>query len=249
MERQRLSSLAHRDHPVASPLDDTSVRTLLQRALPDDGGGERLLDLGCGEGEWLARALAGRPGARGEGVDVSAIALTEARRSLDAAGVGDRATLHQGDAREFTSPHRYDLVLCVGSTHAFGGLLPTLEAARGHLAAGGSVLVGEGFWERPPTPATLAELGAEADDYDDLATTVDRVTADGWVPVYGHVSSLAEWDAYEWSWTGSLSRWALANPTDPDSAAALNAAHAHRDGWLHTYRGTFGFVTLLLRGA
>ncbi|RAJ70129.1 hypothetical protein K378_01291 [Streptomyces sp. Amel2xB2] len=111
------------------------------------------------------------------------------------------------------------------------------------------MLVGEGFWECAPSPAAPAGLGASAGEFDDLATTVDRVTADGWTPVHAHVSTPGEWDDYEWSWTGSLSRWALDNPQHPDSADALEAAAAHRQGWLRGYRGTLGFVTLLLRAS
>jgi SAM-dependent methyltransferase len=247
MDRQEISSLAHRDHPVAAPLDDTSVDRLLDRALPR--GDERLLDLGCGEAAWLVRALTPRTGTRGEGVDVSPVALARAREAAVAARLDGRLTLHESDAALFTSPHAFDLVSVVGATHAFGGLLPALAAARRHLAEGGLVLVGEGFWECEPSPAALAGLGASADEFDDLATTVDRVTADGWTPVHAHVSTPGEWDDYEWSWTGSLSRWALDNPDHPGSARALEAAAEHREGWLRGYRGTLGFVTLLLRAS
>jgi hypothetical protein len=72
------------------------------------------------------------------------------------------------------------------------------------------------------------------------------VTADGWTPVYGHVSTIEEWDDYEFSWTGSLARWALDHPDDPDAKQALEASAEHRDMWLG-YRGVLGFVTLVLR--
>jgi hypothetical protein len=65
--------------------------------------------------------------------------------------------------------------------------------------------------------------------------------------VHGHVSSLEEWDEYEWSWTGSLADWALEPGRDPgDRAEALEAARAHRDAWLGGYRGVLGFATLVL---
>ncbi|MBA4865469.1 class I SAM-dependent methyltransferase [Streptomyces sp. PSKA54] len=246
MDRQTISALAHGDHPIAAPLSDASVARLLERALPRAAG--RLLDLGCGSGEWLLRALDGRPGLRADGVDLAAASLESARAAAERDGTGDRLTLHHQDATKFTASHAYDLVLSVGAAHAFGGLLPTLRAARGHLAPGGSVLVGDGFWEREPDRATL-DAGFAADEFADLATTVDRVVADGWLPVYGHVSTLEEWDDYEWSWTGTLTRWALDHPDDPGHDDALKAANAHREAWLRGYRGTLGFVTLVLRRA
>lgn len=244
MDQSRISALAHGEHPIAAPLSDESVRRLLDRAIVR--GDERLLDLGCASATWLVRAMDDRPALRAAGVDIDAATIAHARKALACKGLGERIVLHVGDAKDFTSPHPFDLVLSVGATHAFCGLLPTLEAARGHLARGGSVLVGEGFWERAPDQATL-DVGFTADEYDDLATTVDRVVADGWTPVYGHVSALQEWDDYELSWTGALSRWALDHPDHPDHDEVLDVAQKHRDGWLHGYRGTLGFATLLLR--
>ncbi|GAA3099944.1 hypothetical protein GCM10010464_74320 [Pseudonocardia yunnanensis] len=57
VNRERISRLAHADHPIASPLDDDSVRRLLEQGIRPDA--ERVLDLGCGGGEWLLRATAG----------------------------------------------------------------------------------------------------------------------------------------------------------------------------------------------
>ncbi|OAH13511.1 SAM-dependent methyltransferase [Streptomyces jeddahensis] len=246
MDRQTISALAHGDHPIAAPLSDDSVGRLLERALPH--GEARLLDLGCGSGEWLLRALAGRPELRADGVDLAAAALDRARAAAEWDGIGDRLTLHHQDATEFTASGPYDLVLSVGAAHVWGGLLPTLRTARSHLAPGGSVLVGDGFWEREPDRATL-DAGFAPDEYADLPTTVDRITADGWRPVYGHVSTPEEWDDYEWSWTGTLTRWALDHLDDPGHDDALEAAAAHREAWLRGYRGTLGFVTLVLRRA
>ncbi|MEO3974793.1 class I SAM-dependent methyltransferase [Streptomyces sp. CAU 1734] len=244
MDRQTISAIAHGDHPIAAPLADASVAGLLDRALPR--GDERLLDLGCGEGTWLKRAARDRPALRAVGIDIDTATIDRSREVIAANGLDDQIALYAGDARDFAPSHPFDLVLCVGSTHAFGGLLPSLAAARAHLAPGGSVLIGEGFWEREPDARTLA-AGFTADEYESLAVTVDRITADGWTPVHAHVSSLAEWDDYEWSWTGTLARWGLDNSAHPESAEALRAAREHRDAWLHGYRGTLGFVTLLLR--
>ncbi|MFI9624832.1 SAM-dependent methyltransferase [Streptomyces sp. NPDC052042] len=241
MNHEQLSAIAHTHHPVKAPLDDESVRRLLEQGLPR--GDERILDLGCGGGEWLLRALEAHPRLHAEGVDISPDALDLARRNALRRGVGDRLALHHRSAGEFSSPHAFDLVLSVGASHAFGGLLPTLAAAREHLAPGGRVLIGDGFWDREPSPEAVEMLG----DFADLATTVDRVVAEGWTPVYGHVSTRAELDAYEWACWGTIASWALDHPDDPDSAQALETAAARRSEWLHVYRDTFGFLTLLLR--
>ncbi|MFF3619437.1 SAM-dependent methyltransferase [Streptomyces sp. NPDC002467] len=241
MSREQISAIAHAHHPIKSPLDDDSVSRLLERSLPQ--GHERVLDLGCGTAEWLLRALAARPHLHAEGVDVSAVSLTRARQAARELGVDERLVLHQQEAAEFGPSEPFDLVISIGATHAFGGLLPTLAAAREHLAPGGRVLIGESYWERTPSPAAVEMFGELAD----LATTVDAVVADGWTPVHGHVSSRAELDAYEWACWGSLASWALDHPQDPASAQVLEAATDARSDWLHGYRDSFGFVCLVLR--
>ncbi|RMI45602.1 methyltransferase domain-containing protein, partial [Streptomyces triticirhizae] len=166
-------------------------------------------------------------------------------------GVAGRLTLVAGDAAGYAADAAhgvFDAVLCVGATHAFGGLERTLAAARRRLAPGGRLVVGEGFWEREPTPAALAGLGAEREDFTDLAGVVALCQAAGLTPVYGHVSTLAEWDDYEWCWTGSLAGWALDHPEHPRAAEAAAEAAEHRAGWLGGYRGVLGFATLVLRG-
>ncbi|MFR0357433.1 SAM-dependent methyltransferase [Streptomyces sediminimaris] len=241
MNREQISRIAHAEHPIKSPLGDDSVRRLLERALPT--GEERVLDLGCGGGEWLLRALATRPGVRTEGVDVSEDALEQAAAAARDRGLRDRLVLHHRKAEEFVSDKPFDVVVSVGAAHAFGGLLPTLAAARSHLAPGGRVLVGDGFWERPPSQEAVEMLG----DFADLATTVERVVADGWTPVDGHVSTREELDDYEWSCWGSLAGWALDHPGDADGAQALETATVRRTEWLRVYRDTLGFLCLVLR--
>ncbi|MDH2425956.1 class I SAM-dependent methyltransferase [Sphaerisporangium sp. TRM90804] len=240
MDRQTLSAIAHQDHPVAGPVDDANLDRLLRRAALAPGA--RILDLGCGEAEWSLRALGLVPASTADGVDISPEAVASAARAAAERGLSDRLTLHQTPADRFPAGEPYDLVMCVGSTHAFGGLTETLDAVAGRVRPGGLALVGEAFYERPPAPELAETLG----EYADLAGTVATAEARGWLTVYGHVSEPAEWDEYEWSWTGTLARWAADNP-GPDGDQALTMAMEHRDLWLNGYRGVLGFVTLLLR--
>ncbi|MGW5847651.1 SAM-dependent methyltransferase [Streptomyces sp. NPDC055254] len=241
MNREQISMIAHANHPIKSPLDDDSVGRLLEHALPR--GDERVLDLGCGTAEWLLRALAPRPHLHAEGVDISEASLRQAHQAAGRLGVDGRLVLHQQEAADFGSAQPFNLVISVGAAHAFGGLLPTLAAARKHLAPGGRVLIGESFWDRAPSPAAVEMFG----DLADLATTVDRVVADGWTPVHGHISTRSELDAYEWACWGSLASWALDHPADPAAAQLLETATAQRSQWLHGYRDSFGFLCLVLR--
>ena len=247
MDRDELSLLAHRHRPVAAPLVDAQVERLLARAGVD--APVRILDLGCGAGGWVVRALRRWPDATAVGVDISGAALGQAFRVAQATGVHRRLALHEGPAQEYEDDEPFDLVLSVGSTHAFGGLEPTVAAVRGHLADGGRAIIGDGFWERKPTVTALKALEAKAEDHRDLRGTFDAMEATGMAVVDAHVSTPGEWDDYECSWSGSLIEWAVTNPDDPEAAEVAALARAHRDGWLRGYRGVLGFVTFVVRPA
>ncbi|MGW4206517.1 SAM-dependent methyltransferase [Lentzea sp. NPDC004789] len=218
---------------------------LLQRAIRRQN--DHLLDLGCGDGTWLLRALQAHGGVTAVGVDISGAGFDSVLSEAARLGLGDRLELRRQDVAEYRSARKADLVLSVGAAYAFGGLLPTLNAAREHLAEDGMLLLGDCFWEHEPDAAVRAEMEDGPQKYADLPTTVAQVVADGWTPVYGYISTIAEWDEYQWCWTGTLAQWALDNPEHPDSDRALGMSAAHRTGWLGGYRGFLGFVVLLLR--
>ncbi|MGY1710121.1 SAM-dependent methyltransferase [Geodermatophilus sp. SYSU D00758] len=243
MDRAELSAIAHRWHPIAAPVSGASARRLVRRLAVPDGG--RVLDLGCGAGEWLLTVLARTPHARGVGVDTSAPALAEAADRASRRGLADRVTWERGDAAAHPGTG-YDAVLCIGATHALGGPGGTLDAVRGHLRPGGRVLLGDGFWEAGPSAAALAGLGAGPGELPDLAALLDEVARHGFEPGYGHLSTPAEWDEYEWCWTGALAEWALTGAAGADREQALRAAREHRRQWLAGYRGELGFLTAVL---
>jgi SAM-dependent methyltransferase len=242
MERSRISAIAHTQHPVMAPLSEDRVNRLLD-ALPVPQGGS-VADFGCGQGVWLVRLLQQRPDLTGTGIDLSEIALAAARASGSVAGLGDRVTWKLGDAADYLAAP-VDSALCIGATQAFGGLEPTLAALQERVRPGGSVLLGEGFWEDAPSPRALGAIG----ELPDLAGLVAACQAHEWQVIDGHVSTAEEWDRYEWSWVGSLTRWALDHHGTEDGAAALVTAREHLDQWLSGYRGQLGFATLVLRRA
>ena len=97
MDRALASAIAHRWHPVAAPVSDDALHRLLTRLGPV----ERVLDLGCGFGEWLLAVLEAAPGAQGVGVDTSRPALEEAHRRATARGLTDRLVLEGTDAADY----------------------------------------------------------------------------------------------------------------------------------------------------
>ncbi|GAB2578035.1 SAM-dependent methyltransferase [Paractinoplanes abujensis] len=245
MDPHRVDSIAHTHHPVAAPVAGVNVNKLLRRA--GRGPAARILDLGCGQAAWAMQALAHCPDGHADAVDTNPYALERAEAAAGMRELADRLTLHERDARTYVPDGDYDLVLCVGSTTVLGGFAQTLDVAGRHANAHGILIVGERFWEAPPTTEALAALDVKPTDLTDLPGLIDAAGAAGWHPVYAHVSDPAEWDDYEWSWTGSVSEWALDNPGHPDAAELQHLARTRRAHWLRGYRGLLGFATLVLR--
>lgn len=242
MERSQIFDIAHLRHPIAAPVASERLRDLVGWLSAPTGG--RAVDLGCGEGEWLQELLLAQPGLTGVGID-HMLPGSAAERAAQR-GLGDRVRWIETDAASW-SDGRFDVVLCVGASHAFGRLGDMLAAVRRHLRPGGQALVGDTIWEGTPSAAALTALDASADDFPDLAGLVQATREHGFEPSYGHTSTLAEWDEYEFSWTGSLVDWALRQaPTTEDRDQALTAAREHRDAWLGGWRRELGFATLVL---
>jgi SAM-dependent methyltransferase len=243
MDRAQVDAIANRWHPIAAPVSDANVALLLDRLEVRNGG--RVLDLGCGLGRWLCGALERDPNSTGVGVDISAPALEQARAAADTLGLTDRVSWERSDALTWEGDPA-DAVFCIGAMHAFGGLHAMLDAARRNLRPGGRVLLGEGFWETPPTSQAIAATGDPSDWLLPIEELLAAARQHGFEPGFGHISSADEWDRYIWSWCGGLMAWAVNEAGAADREEAVELAHLRRRKWLEFFRGRMGFLTVVL---
>jgi hypothetical protein len=234
---------AHAAVPFMNPLGEAAVDAAIAAlALPD---GARVVETGCGAAELLVRVLEAFPDTRGVGIDPDPHALARARVAAAARLPEDRVPeLIAASAEEAgLAEGAYDLVINVASSHAHGGF-PEALGALAALArpAGGRVLLGEGFWRRPPSPAFLDALGgATADELPlGLDALLDAARAAGLEPLASVVASDADWAAYEDGLATEAERY-----DDGDAVAyarRIRARHALPDG-----RTTLGFALLTLQ--
>ena len=228
--RDSFRRLAHAGLTFNAPLSEERADALVA-ALPISPG-HHVLDLGCGWGELLLRILAAHPATTGTGVDTGKEALD--RGVLAAAGRGLSSRVEFVEAPAETFVDLADVVVCVASSHAFGGHVPALEALRQSITPGGRVLYGDGFWATPPSPAALASIG-ELRRLDELH---GAARAAGFRIERDEVSTLAEWDAFEAGWRAGLEA-----SSDPEAVAfAAERRREYEDG----YRGAIGFGWLVL---
>jgi SAM-dependent methyltransferase len=224
-----------------TPLGTSHADALLQRLGVEPG--ERLLDLGCGWGELLVRALLrADESVVGVGVDRDPVGLERGRERAAQAGLESRLEFVPGAAEEWAEPA--DRVLCVGASQAWGGAAGALEALTGLVRPGGRVLFGDGCWEKPPTGAAMAMFG---DSVMPLADLVALTTATGWHVLGLSTADQREWDEFESTWRLGRQEWLLSG-ADAEATAADVAHEVERQliDYVGVYRGVLGFVYLIL---
>lgn len=196
---------------VMNPISTAKIDRLIE--LLDLPAGARVLDLGCGKGELLLR-IGERYPIEGIGVDLDPALLEEGRF-----GRGDRAAastieLVAGDALAWHGEQEsFDLTVTVGAS--IDGYAATLRRLRRFTRPGGLVLLGEGYWRRPPAAVYLDALSATADELTDYAGTIEAGAARGLTPLYVVTSSLDDFDQYEWRWSANGERYAAAHHGEP----------------------------------
>ena len=119
---------------------DDDVQMYRDFALAADGP---ILELGCGTGRVLIPLT--REGYHVTGLELSAAMLATARTKVGAAGVDERATLLQGDMRDFDLPTRFALAFIPINTfmHCYDTQqqLSCLRCIHRHLQPGGQLVV------------------------------------------------------------------------------------------------------------
>ncbi|MEU0383813.1 SAM-dependent methyltransferase [Streptomyces chartreusis] len=227
------------------PLSEARAHQLVTRLARNSPA--TVLDIGCGWGELMLRLLTALPEATGTGIDINTEDLARGRKAAEERGLAPRARFIEESAAG-TSHGPADLVLCVGASQALSDELPAALAGLRRLVSDhGRVLLGEGFWQRTPTPAELSRMWPDAavTDHPDLATLVELAVEAGFRLEWTETASLAEWEEFESAYLADTEVWLAQHPGHPLAAETRERADRHRAAWL-TYRGVLGLAYLTL---
>jgi 2-polyprenyl-3-methyl-5-hydroxy-6-metoxy-1,4-benzoquinol methylase len=133
-----------------------SVPGLQARLLADPPA--RIADLACGGGVSSIAIARAFPKVGVDGIDSDAASIELARRHLAGSGVEDRVEFHCRDAADPMLSGRYDFVLIFEALHDMSYPVDVLRSAKGLLADGGCLLVGdERTADRFEAPASEVE--------------------------------------------------------------------------------------------
>lgn len=220
-----------------TPLSEDHADLLLDRlALTAD---TTVVDLGCGWGELLLRGVA-RTYNRATGVDSDPAALDRGRRAARERGLADRVEFVEEKAESWRGTA--DRAICIGSSHTLGGTKAMLGALA-TVVPRGRVLIGDGCWSVPPTPAALDLFGNE---FMSLAGLVAACNAAGWRVLHLSTADQREWDDFESRHRAGQQEWLLANPEDPRAKEVRERVDSRERVYLNSYRGVLGFAYLVL---
>ncbi|MCX5389145.1 cyclopropane-fatty-acyl-phospholipid synthase family protein [Streptomyces sp. NBC_00094] len=233
------------------PLSEARATRMIERlaaAQPAD-----VLDIGCGWGELLLRVLESAPEAKGTGLDINAEDLARGRALAEERGLADRVLFVEESALG-TDRGPVDAILCLGSSQALcnpkEGHDPAvaLRELRRLVRPGGRVVLGEGFWERPPTDKELAAMwpGARTGDHLSLGALVDLAIEAGFRPAWIETASADEWQEFESGYRYDTEVWLAAHPDHPLAAETRERVDRQRSSWLNGYRRALGITYLTL---
>jgi SAM-dependent methyltransferase len=234
MDRAQASRIAHGDLRLWNPIGEAALDETIR--LLDLPPGARVLDVACGRGEVLRRVAAR--------FDISGIGYDR-----DPALLGPAQPGIEFEVRDSPPAGPFDLVVCIASSHAVGGFPEALGALCELVEPGGQVLLGEGFWRRPPSAAYLAALGAAGpEELPDYPGLMEAATQAGLTPIHACVAGDADWDRYEWRLILNAERWAADHPAEPRAEPVRERARGARERvTMPAGRDTLGFALVLLR--
>jgi cyclopropane fatty-acyl-phospholipid synthase-like methyltransferase len=239
------SSIAHSNLEICSPVPWQVYRELLLNgAIPDH---PEILDIGCGKGAVLAKAIELLDG-QGTGVELEnslANDPTFAAQKLESNG---KLKFVFTDASLFLASvgHSFDLIICVGSSHALGGPDQLFSAARKHLSPNGKLLFGELVWKSKPDQEFLNFLECAEEDqmYSSQLLELARKNR---LSLQRSISCTPEdFEEYESKLRTNMINWCKNNSNDPRASEFMKRSDIWWDAREKWARQAFGFEIMLV---
>jgi SAM-dependent methyltransferase len=210
--------------------------------------GVRVLDIACGNGEFLIR-LAELYDITGVGVDISPYCLKDCLEKKRRRVPSSSLTFIEMDGKKFKpeASESFDLAMCIGAGWVYGGHRGTLQALKKMTTPGGLIAVGEPFWLQEPSEEYLK---AEETRREEFGTHYDNVKVgegEGLTCLYTLVSNHDDWDHFETYQIWAVDEYIRANPDDPDNQEILERTRRIKEIYFRWGRDTLGWAIYIFR--
>ncbi|NRA66190.1 MAG: methyltransferase domain-containing protein [Pseudobacteriovorax sp.] len=168
--------------------------------------GQKVIDFGSGNGR-IPLLISEKYGTHSTLNELDSATLVNAKNLFESKGFENRVEYLEGEAEaqlghlnNMNKLSTFDLAMCLGSTHVFGGYAKTLAALKQCCKPNGYVMIADAFWKRPP-PKELRDQFWNAPEDDlitDHNTNIENGVSADLVPLYATVASDDDYNDYEW---------------------------------------------------
>lgn len=234
-------AIAERDLDIQSPITDRKMRQLDDYCAIRDG--LQILDIGCGKG-WMLRTWAEKYDLRGTGIDINPhfILAAEAEAAAARKQLGGKLSFSNIDLKDFTpEPASFDVILCLGTSYALGGLVEALEWMHRVCKPGGSVAIGEPTLRHRPSYPLGIKLPHDA------VEAIALIERHGFEVSATISASEADFERYVSHHRQSTLAWGREHPEHPDHADVLKKSRETWQNYLKTIRPHFGWTIFVGR--
>lgn len=238
------STIAHQNLEICSPAPWGVYENLLLgskiSALPE------ILDIGCGKAGVLAKAIEATNGS-GIGVDLPDSLGTAITARAEKLRNQDRLKIILEDAEGFVrrTDRSFDLVICIGSSHALGGPLQLFSCAKNLLKPGGKLLFGEIVWKAPPSKEFLEFLECGEQDQMYTSQLFDLVQSGGFLIERTASCLETDFDNYENELKKAVETWTMSNATHPMATEFRKRSESWSEAREKWARNAFGFEVII----
>jgi cyclopropane fatty-acyl-phospholipid synthase-like methyltransferase len=232
---------------VKNPISELEFDIIISRIRECSllNGGDRVLDLACGSGEFLVRASTVL-GVTGTGVELQENYVEEGRKRIEEAKVP--VEILQEEAISFLGKGRkFDAVCCMGASEIFGGFSPELVALQSALDPSGKgvIVIGDMVWEGEPDDKAASNMGADPGSIPTLKSALALFQDKGLSLLDMVMADLRGWDRMQGSFWRNVHRWAAAHAGTEDAKAIKAEIEDWKRSYLE-YRGKIGWALFLL---
>jgi SAM-dependent methyltransferase len=243
MDSWKYYSIGHKHHLVCNPLSEAKLDEIVDLlGLPEHA---RVLDIGCGKGEFLVRTAA-RWRCTAVGVDLSPYFVADARARVKSAGLESSVDIVQGNGSEYNAePSSFDVTACFGASWIWGGFKGTLGALRAWTKPGGLIVAGEPFWRRTPSPDYLTASKLSESTFSSHYGNTEIGAGLGLPLLHAVVSDHDDWDRYEGYQWYEAELYGQRVPEDPDLPEIRHRMREARDNYLQWGRDELGWAVYL----